>query len=376
LSTGEPLRVLALSKRQYMGRDLLDDRYGRFRELPLAMARRGAQVRGMCVSYRPRPEGETLDREHGGEVAWRSFQLRRVLPFGAYWREVRRLRDSFAPQVVWAGSDIAQLVLGRRVARRLGAALVCDLYDNFESYPQARMPGMVAGLRHALRAADAVACISEPLASLVRERYGFAGPVAVIGNAIPAGEFVPVARAQARASLGLPADAELVGTAGALSASRGIEALISAFLQLAEARPRLHLVLAGPAGGGLQLPLHPRLHHLGVLAPARVPVLLSALDVAVVCNVDSAFGRYCFPQKLYEALACGVPVVVADVGAMSSLLAPWPNSRYRPGDADSLAAALASQLQRPTVPPLPVPTWDQLGQSTLALCARAHASRV
>jgi glycosyltransferase involved in cell wall biosynthesis len=376
LSTGAgaPLRLLALSKRQYMGRDLLDDRYGRFRELPLAMARQGVQVRGLCVSYRPRPEVEVVDRAGGAEVAWRSFAPRRLWPRGAYWREVERLREDFAPQLVWAGSDIAQLALGRRVARRLGAKLVCDLYDNFESYPQARLPGMVPMLRRTVRGADAVACISSPLLRLVRTDYGYRGPAAVVENAVPAGEFVPVPRAEARARLGLPEDAELVGTAGALSPTRGIDALIGAFLRLAESRPRLHLVLAGPLDAGQALPAHPRLHYLGLLPGARVPALLSSLDVAVVCNVDSAFGRYCFPQKLYEALACGVPVVVADVGAMSELLAPWPGNRFAPGDGDALARALEAQLAAPFLPPLPVPDWDDLAQRTLGLCAEALAA--
>ena len=32
------MRILVLSKRQYMNKDLIDDLYGRFRELPLALA--------------------------------------------------------------------------------------------------------------------------------------------------------------------------------------------------------------------------------------------------------------------------------------------------------------------------------------------------
>ena len=35
------MKILVLTKRQYMGKDLLDDRFGRFRELPLEFALRG-----------------------------------------------------------------------------------------------------------------------------------------------------------------------------------------------------------------------------------------------------------------------------------------------------------------------------------------------
>jgi len=361
------LRVLALSKRQYMGRDLLDERYGRFRELPLGLARRGAQVRGLCVSYQSRPEVEVMDADGQAQVAWRSFAPRRVLPMGAYWREVDRLREVMQPQVVWAGSDIPQLMLGGRVARRLGAALACDLYDNFESYPQARMPGMVAALRRAVRAADAVACISAPLAERVRGEYGYGGPLEVIENAIPAGVFQPRPRASSRAAFGLPADAVLVGTAGALSETRGIGALFAAFELLAREREDAHLVLAGPLDPALALPVHERVHYLGSLPPARVPELLCALDVSVVCNRDSDFGRYCFPQKLYESLACGVPTVVADIGAAHALLARWPQQLFQPEDPGSLLVALRAQLANPVVPSLPVRTWDELAGKLLEL---------
>ena len=61
-----PLRILVLSKRQYMSKDLIDDRYGRFRELPLAMAAQGAAVRGFCLSYRKRGPGEIEDSDGRG----------------------------------------------------------------------------------------------------------------------------------------------------------------------------------------------------------------------------------------------------------------------------------------------------------------------
>jgi teichuronic acid biosynthesis glycosyltransferase TuaC len=82
--------------------------------------------------------------------------------------------------------------------------------------------------------------------------------------------------------------------------------------------------------------------------------------VSVVCNRDSAFGRYCFPQKFHESLACRVPVVVARVGAMAELLEGTPQFTYAPDDPASLLAALRAQLADPRVPELPVPTWATL----------------
>ena len=58
------MRILVLTKRQYMGKDLLDDAYGRFYELPLELAALGHEVRGVCASYRRREEG-LFDRRSG-----------------------------------------------------------------------------------------------------------------------------------------------------------------------------------------------------------------------------------------------------------------------------------------------------------------------
>jgi glycosyltransferase involved in cell wall biosynthesis len=79
-----------------------------------------------------------------------------------------------------------------------------------------------------------------------------------------------------------------------------------------------------------------------------------------MCIVDSPFGRYCFPQKAYEMLACRLPVVAADVGAMGALLAATPACLYRVGDASDLADKLRGQLELPTLPNIPIDDWQTL----------------
>ena len=80
-------------------------------------------------------------------------------------------------------------------------------------------------------------------------------------------------------------------------------------------------------------------HDLGTLPLDIVPALLNALDLAVICNRDSAFGRHCFPQKAYEIIACRVPLVAAAVGSMNELLTEYPNCLYEPESANGLAQA-------------------------------------
>ncbi len=375
-ASGEPLRVLVLSKRQYMARDLIDDRYGRFRELPLALGACGVTTQGLCLSYRRRPEGLTQDRtDDQNAVIWNSLNLHRLLPLGPanYWRELGRIDREFQPHVIWACSDVPHAVLGAAAARRLGTRLVIDLYDNFEGYPSSHVPGVKFALRRAIHAADGVTCVSSPLARMVRERYRYQGHIATIENAIPPGVFMPADKQASRQRFGLPADALLIGTAGALSRGRGTDFLIEAFMRLSRDRSDVHLVLAGPVHHSLTIPDSDRIHYLGLLPSADVPHLLPAFDISVIGNRDSAFGRYCFPQKLYESLACQVPVAVAGVGAMLDLLSDYPECLYDPESIESLQQKLEVLSRRPVLPDLPIPSWQSLG-GTLASFLRAVAT--
>ena len=358
------MNILVLSKRQYMNKDLIDDLYGRFRELPMALAVLGHKVTGVCLSYRTRDEGRRDDVTASATVNWHALNLRRRLPGGemSYRHTINRIAGDFHPDLVWACSDVVHAIMGVHVARNIGASLVIDLYDNFESFALTRIPGVTSMFRRALARADGITCVSHPLARYVKETSSCKCPVEVIENAVPEGVFATMDQAVSRRELGLPQDGIFIGTAGAISSSRGIETLFKAFEILALTHPQIHLVLSGPCDKGLKLPHSPRVHYLGVLPSQMVPTFLSTLDISVICNRDSAFGRYCFPQKFYESVACGVPVVAAGVGSLLDLHKDMPQNLYQPDNVDSLANALSAQIAHPNPLPVKVPSWMELGK--------------
>jgi len=357
------VRILALSKRQYTNLDLIDDRFGRLRELPLALAAAGHDVAGICLSYRPRNEGRNDDVVKNAQVIWHTLDFKRLLPWGSmsYWQTIDAIGRDFHPDLIWACSDALHAILGVRIAKRMGVSLVIDLYDNFESFSATRIPGMTSMFRRALRCADGITCVSRPLARYARETSSCKCPIQVIENAVPEGVFYPMNRANSRRALDLPQDGIFIGTAGAISRSRGIELLFKAFEILAQEQPNVHLVLAGPCDKGLRMPQHPRLHYLGMLPANRVPVFLSTLNISIICNRESAFGKYCFPQKFHESVACGVPVVAAGTGSMLELLKDAPELIFKPESVDSLVNVLRGQIVKPLVLPVEVPTWTALG---------------
>jgi glycosyltransferase involved in cell wall biosynthesis len=358
------MRILVLTKRQYMGKDLLDDRFGRFWELPLELARRGHEIRGISLSYRKRSEGSFMPSlgTGTGNIKWHSVNLLNAPWLGPrrYFRLARQIIGDFRPAVIWACSDAYHAILAHRLAKDSSTKLVVDLYDNFESYPATKLPGVLPLFKRAVKAADGVTCVSSQLVNYVAERYRSRAPALLLENAIRTDLFRPMERAACRRQLGLPSAAKIIGTAGALYASRGIDALYRGFAILAAENPNLHLALAGPRRSASAIPRGERIHDFGALPLDQVAVLFNALDVAVVCNRDSSFGRYNFPQKAREIIACGTALVAAEVGAMKAILRDQRQCLFAPDDAVSLAAAIRTQLAQPTSLDHKVPAWSDL----------------
>ena len=139
-----------------------------------------------------------------------------------------------------------------------------------------------------------------------------------------------------------------------------VHLLIDAFSRLKENHADLHLVLAGARGPNIRIPDDPRIHYVGVLPFAQVPFFINTLDVAVVCYADDEFGKYCFPQKTREMMACDVPVIAAKVGALAELFKDHPQWLYEPGDGQSLATVLQNRLSDRKTDYGSSPGWPEL----------------
>ena len=355
------MRILVLSKRQYSGYDFLDHRFGRLRELPLELARLNHSVLGVALSYRRKREHAVADSDSmkNGKVTWHSINLTKSFvprPI-RYISRVIDIAQKFRPDLIWAGSDAYHAIFGSKLANRLGISCIVDLYDNFESFKATRLPGVLSLFKQAIRSVHGVTCVSHSLANYISQNYGRERPSLVLENSVRTDFFLPRERAACRKQLGLPEEAIIIGTAGALDSSRGVKALFGAFDLLRKNKPTLRLALAGPRSRSSRIPQEPAVLDLGTLSLEAVPVLFNALDVAVICNRDSAFGRYCFPQKAYEIIACRVPLVAAGVGSMKELLNDYPQCLYEPENPVSLAKAIERQLEARTIVDIAAPSW-------------------
>ena len=332
------MQILVLTKRQYMNKDLLDDRFGRFRELPLEMALKKNKVYGICLSYKKKEEIYIYD----GPVEWQSINagLLKIPGLLRFFKQAAEI----VPKVdaIWACSDSFYGIIGYMLSSKYRIPLVFDLYDNFEYFLMARLPIIKQLYRWAIRKSDAITCVSKPLARLVRS-YGKDKRIFVLENAVQETLFKPLDKTACLKALGLSQDVRFVGTAGALDKNRGTQFLLQAFDKLKGKYPDLHLLLAGPCN--IHIPCDNRIHYLGALPLEKVPLILNALEVSVICNRENMFGKYCFPQKAREIMACNIPLIAARVGSMAELLKDHPEWLFAPDDVSDLTRVLENRLR-------------------------------
>jgi len=293
------MRLLALCKRRPQGRDLFTQPYGRFYHLPCLLAKRGHEIHLLLLSYRNEPPAYRRE----GNLHWHSIS---VLPLGLwpYLQKAARLAAELKPDWVIGFSDIWYGILAERIARKVGAQSLIDAYDNYESYIPWLKPLHVLW-RHSLARANVVTAAGPQLADFMSRSAG-GRPVEVLEmSADPA--FFPRSKSACRKQLGLPPYKTLLGYSGSLHPTRGIQLLFSVFEKIKELTPDVELVISGRLSKNVELPSHVR--WLGYLPAEEVPTVINSLDLMFALNKPGTFGNYSYPVKIYEALACGVPVI-------------------------------------------------------------------
>lgn len=330
------MRLLFVAKREPQQRDLVARPYGRFHFLPLELAISGHDVHVLLVS-------------HGGMAATSIARDGvRITTFNPRNDGLKRTLDSleshartWRPDWIIGCSDAWYGWLAHRLARRANAALAIDAYDNYESYMRWNLP-LHAVWRRALRVADVVTAAGPQLAALMQRSRGATQCAVDIVPMAADPQFAAHDRAAARTTLGLPLDAPLFGYFGGWTTSRGLDSLIAAFSQLRRRLPKARLVLSGrpPA----QVLAMPGVHALGYIDDALLPAALSALDVACVITADTAFGRYSYPAKLCEAMACNIPVVATATSPVRWMLRDDARFLTPIGDASALAERMLGLL--------------------------------
>lgn len=351
-----------MCKRQYMSKDVIIDKYARLYEIPNQLALLGHQVECYCLSYQSHDEGNWSESNDSKSLAWHSKSYRGIKKVGVliYPFFLLQKLKQFQPDIIIAASDIPHIVWGAWCAKKLNIPFVADLYDNFEGFGQARILGMKQLLRKAVCQAQLVLTTSQPLADLVQNEYNAKGKVISMPSSVDTCIFRKGDKIKSREELQLSINKLYIGTAGGLYRDKGVEVIYQAWKILEKEIPNVYLVIAGPYEPDYPPPQGERVIYLGSLTHSKVATFFQALDVGIISILDTPFGRYCFPQKAYEMLACNLPVVVADIGEMSYLFKNIPQALFEAENAHDLASKLKQQLQDPHYSHIEVENWSDI----------------
>lgn len=345
-----------------MSKDVILDKYARLYEIPNQLARLGHQVECYCLSYQSHDDGIWDESNELKQLIWhsKSYKGLNKTKLWTYPFSLLKKLKKQNPDIVIAGSDIPHIVIGHWCSKKLNKPFVADLYDNFEGFGQAKLPFMKTLLRRAVKSAPLVTTTSQPLAELVKNQYLAKGKVVSMPSTIDREIFFPRDKIEARNLLGLPLDKKLIGTAGGLYHDKGIGVIYEAWEIVKSHIPDALLVLAGPYQKEFPIPTDDRIVYLGSLQHQDVATLFQALDLGVISILDTPFGRYCFPQKAFEMLACDLPVVVANIGEMEYLFKNDKHTLFKAEDSIDLANTILKKLSTLEPSRHKIADWSQI----------------
>lgn len=296
-----------------------------------------------------------------GELARLRGEVERLARIGVALRRQRREAAAADPGAdVYHGMAYQGIPIALSLRGRSGARV---LYDARDLYPEsgnlARMPAPIRSLadlaeRRWARRSDGIITVNDELAAILARRFDRPLP-SVVMNCLPA--WTPPAHRDRRFHelLGLAPETRVVLYHGGFLPSRGIEILAAAVRRLTAValvvmgdgplRPALEQLAGEPRTDG-------RVHVLPPVPPAQLVGWIAAADVGGMVNQPvSRNERISTPNKLFECLAAGVPVVSSDFPGRRRIVIEDPEGPLGavcdPTDPDAVAAALREVLDRP-----------------------------
>ena len=300
--------------------------------------------------------------------AARTPTLRRVLGVLCWPLPARAwaagLGEVLPPADVFHACGVAALVAASKLAplaRRKGRAgrVVYDVIDLFlEGNRYAALPRLWKGWyerreRALVERADAVVTVNEALADELARRWRLGEPPTVVRNCPPWSPPPAVPPRQLRQACGLPESVRLVLFLGILGPDRGILEAGEAVLRVPDAAfvalgfgpwyERLRARDRDPRFAGRHVTLP-------AVAPDDVRDWVAGADAVIVAVPgDSLNQRLSTPNKFWEGLTAGVPLVVGkDLLVMRRILEEHDLGVVAdPRDPEGLAAALRAVLDVP-----------------------------
>jgi glycosyltransferase involved in cell wall biosynthesis len=269
----------------------------------------------------------------------------------------RAVAEVAEPADLWHGMWAGSLPVMERLRRRHGGGTVYDSRDVYmESRNLATAPRVLRFLlswfeRRWARRMDRVITVNRAYARLLAARFGIEEPAVVMN--CPAAWTPPDPRPDhIRAALGLRPETAIVLYQGQFISERGIEQAMDAILEV----PGAILALLGYGDWEARFraraaapPYAGRVFLLSAVPPSELVTWTSSADVSVMPIQPTTLNhRYTTPQKLFESIAAGVPVVASDLPGMAEVVTEvGAGVLCDPTSPASIAAAIRQLLAAP-----------------------------
>ena len=286
-------------------------------------------------------------------------ELRRILYDQDLGAQLKRRFENHAPDFIYERASLystAGVLLARELERPLIVELNSPLSVEQATYRATGLGDLAARAeRWALARADAVLAVSTPLRDYAISLGAEQDRVHVVPNGVDADLFKPrEPDLEVRKRWGLDDD-PVLGFVGGLRPWHGVEVLPALLDRLVSRYPGLRLVIVGdgPLRGELEHELRERrLARSAVLTGSlpheEVPALIHQFDVALAPYSRPHHDFYFSPLKLFEYMACGVPVIAAALGQIEEVVRDGETGLlYPPGQQDALLAACERLLSHP-----------------------------
>jgi glycosyltransferase involved in cell wall biosynthesis len=285
---------------------------------------------------------QTPQRRH--TLLYRELMLRNWL------RRAGRLAAGLPAADVYHAHDLNALPAATKAARRAGAKLV---YDSHEIYLErwlvtpAERRIWERTERRLIKEADRVITVCDPIADELARRYGVERPMVLMNCPELRGRDVPpdaTTRLRERAGLNGGED-PIVLYQGMLQPERGLDELVDAAGRL----ERGAVVIMGKGVWSSRLQeeiesrgLGGRARLTGAVPADELPAYTAGAAVGVApFDGKSLNSRWVAPNKLFEYMAAGVPVVASRLPVMEKVVdESGAGLLFEPGDSAGLADAL------------------------------------